>query len=66
MNRAIELRDKIVELLKRERGYERAAAAEIDGIFFAAAELAVPDGGGNHQVFRISVVPYERQYDNRI
>jgi len=35
------------------------ASAEINGFYFSAADIALPNGDGGSQAFRITIAPYK-------
>ena len=53
--RAKFLRDTIIRDLKQD--YDNLTVAEINGTFFAAADIAIPRKQGDCQSFRIVVIP---------
>ena len=55
------VRDDIIRLLRGEKNYSGMVSIEIDGYFFSAAEVALPDNEGNCEVFRIAVISYQKQ-----
>ena len=63
MNNAVLIRDKVVRLLKSEKGFNSLVSVEINGCLSAAADIALPGKDGDCDVFRIAVVPHDaRKY----
>jgi len=56
------LLETILKGLKNEKGFENLAKTEINGNFFSAADIAVPEENGI-AVYRIAVIPYRREND---
>ncbi len=56
MNELRTMRDKVVESLKKEEGFESMTVAKVNGFYFAAADVAVPDEKGRIKEYRIGVV----------
>ena len=64
--RAKYLRDTIIRDLKQ--GYEGLTVAEINGTFFSAADIALPQKRGECKSFRIVVIPHhlDKEYLDKI
>ena len=58
--KAMYIRDTILSLLKKEQSFGSMVAAEINGCLISAADIALPNGTGTCEVFRIAVVPHAR------
>ena len=55
------IRDAIIELLKKQKNFVGAASYNVDGNFFSAVDIIVPDDGGTFEVIRIAVVSHKPQ-----
>ncbi len=64
MNELRTMRDKIVESLKKEDGFQSMTVANVNGFYFAAADIAVPDANGEVKEYRIGVVSVSRDKGN--
>ena len=53
-----ELRDKIVRNLKNDKEFSGMASADVNGNYFSAADVALPSGNDNGDIFRIAVVKH--------
>ena len=64
--RAKFLRDTIIRDLRQ--GYDGLTVAEINGTFFSAADIAIPEKQGDSKAFRIVVIPQniDKEYLDKI
>ena len=52
------IRDRIIQALKKEKEFSGMVAAEFNGTYFAAADIAFPDAEGICRQYRVAVIPH--------
>ena len=55
------LRNAIIEKLRNEKGFKNIVTANISGSYFSAADIALTDMDGKHEVYRIAVIKHRPQ-----
>lgn len=61
MDNSAFIRDTIIQNLKNEQDFDGMVSTEIDGNYFSAADIALPDSDGNCEVYRIAVIKHNQQ-----
>ena len=54
----LKLRDTILNELKNKNTFGNMTAAEINGNYFSAADIAFTGTDGKHEVYRIAVIKH--------
>ena len=60
MDNSIFIRDAILSNLKKERDFDGMIAAELNGTYFAAADIALPNVNGSCKAYRIVVIKHNQ------
>lgn len=61
MDNSAIIRDIVIQNLKREQDFDSIVSAVINGNYFSAADIAIPDSNGNCEVYRMIVIKHNKQ-----
>jgi len=52
------IRETVLNCLRRSQDFDGMVVAEIDGTYFSAADIALPDSDNNCQSYRLIVIKH--------